>query len=232
MELIIDIETVAAEKSFDMLSNALKKHWRHKASFLKFEEGVLSIEEIFATRAGIYAEFGKIVCIGLGIIDQNQKKIRIKTIANHDEQLLLTEFLNIIQKLESESKTDIVFCGHNIKEFDLPYICRRATIHQLSLPKALQLSGSKPWQVPHNDTLEMWRFGDYKHYTSLDLLASLLQIPSSKTDIDGSEVNKVYWQEGALERIANYCARDIFTTALVYLKLKHKNIEGLEALYV
>jgi predicted PolB exonuclease-like 3'-5' exonuclease len=232
MELIIDIETVAVEKNLENLSDELKKHWAHKATLLKFEESTTEIEEKFALKAGIYAEFGKIICIGLGIIDNTHKQIRIKKIANHNEEALLQEFLSIICKLELESKTEIIFCGHNIKEFDLPYICRRATIHQLALPKALRLSGLKPWQVPHQDTLDMWRFGDYKHYTSLDLLATILKVPSSKTDIDGSEVNRVYWEEGSLERIADYCARDIFTTALVYLKLQQKNIEGFEAVNV
>jgi predicted PolB exonuclease-like 3'-5' exonuclease len=232
MELIIYIETVAVEKNLENLSDELKKHWAHKATLLKFEESTTEIEEKFALKAGIYAEFGKIICIGLGIIDNTHKQIRIKKIANHNEEALLQEFLSIICKLELESKTEIIFCGHNIKEFDLPYICRRATIHQLALPKALRLSGLKPWQVPHQDTLDMWRFGDYKHYTSLDLLATILKVPSSKTDIDGSEVNRVYWEEGSLERIADYCARDIFTTALVYIKLQQKNIEGFEAVNV
>ncbi len=233
MELIIDIETVSEKNSYEVLDESLRAHWEHKANILKLsDEERDTPSKSYFNRAGIYAEFGKIICIGLGFIDREKQQIRIKSLHQHDERELLTSFLSLIQKLEQEHKASIVFCGHNIKEFDLPYICRRALVHGLSLPSSLKLSGLRPWQNPHQDTLELWRFGDFKHYTSLDLLAHVLGIPSSKTDIDGSEVNRVYWLENNLERIAQYCSRDIYTTALVYLKLAHQDAGTYEAVYV
>ncbi len=233
MELIIDIETVSGAKNIADIKDALQKHWEHKASFLKLDvDEAANADVSYFNRAGIYAEFGKIICIGIGFVNREQKQVRIKTLANEDETKLLAEFLELINKLEKEQKTNVVFCGHNIKEFDLPYICRRLMVNGFSLPESLNLSGLKPWQINHQDTLELWRFGDYKHYTSLDLLAQVLNVPSSKTDIDGSEVNTVFWNDNDLDRIANYCSKDIFTTALVYLRLKQQNVEGYEAIFV
>lgn len=219
--LIIDIETVPQTEHFDKLAPALQKHWEHKAKFLKLsaeeeEQPALS----FAQRGGIYAEFGKIVCIGLGFINQKGEalSIRLKSLQADDEKALLHSFCEIITALEKQYK-EVIFCGHNIKEFDLPYICRRMLINSMSLPYCLQMSGMKPWQIPHKDTMELWRFGDYKHYTSLDLLAAILGVESSKTSMDGSMVADAYWQKGMLTEIAEYCLRDIHTTAMVYLKL-------------
>lgn len=233
MELIIDIETVSGQSGLDQLSADMQGHWERKAMLLRrTDEEPESAASSYFSKAGIYAEFGKIICIGIGLISREQKHIRIKTLANDDEQLLLRSFIELILKMENEHKVNIIFCGHNIKEFDLPYICRRLMVNGLTLPRALQLAGLKPWQVSHQDTLDLWRYGDHKHYTSLDLLARVLDVPSSKTDIDGSEVNGVYWNENDLDRIATYCSRDIFTTALVYLRLKGESIKGFEPVQV
>lgn len=233
MELIIDIETVSGQRDLSQLSTELQGHWERKATLLKLSGPELeSADSSYFSRAGIYAEFGKIVCIGIGLVDREQKQIRIKTLANDEEKVLLQAFTELILKMENEQKRNIVFCGHNIKEFDLPYICRRLMVNGLTFPRSLELSGLKPWQVAHQDTLELWRYGDHKHYTSLDLLAQILNVPSSKTDIDGSEVNSVYWNDKGLERIADYCGRDIFTTALVYLRLKGEDVQDFEAIYV
>lgn len=233
MELIIDIETVSGQKNISDLTVTLQSHWMHKASLLKLsEEEQTHSQTSYFNRAGIYAEFGKIICIGIGFIDREQQQVRIKTLADNDECQLLQSFLDLILKLEKELKNGIIFCGHNIKEFDLPYICRRLVVNGFLLPESLNISGLKPWQINHQDTLELWRFGDYKHYTSLDLLAQILEVPSSKTDVDGSEVNAVYWNDNDLQRIANYCSKDIYTTALVYLRLKQQNIAAYEAVFV
>lgn len=233
MELIIDIETVSGQKNISDLKDALQEHWERKANFLKLEPVEVDNPNLsYFNRAGIYAEFGKIICIGIGFVNREQKQVRIKSYANDNEAQLLADFLELIHKLEKEHKTNVIFCGHNIKEFDLPYICRRLIVSGFALPESLNLSGLKPWQINHQDTLELWRFGDYKHYTSLDLLAQVLDVPSSKTDIDGSEVNTVYWNDNDLNRIAAYCSRDIFTTALVYLRLKQQNVADYEAVYV
>lgn len=220
--LIIDIETVPLYGDWNQLSPELQKHWIHKAGFLSLtEEEKADPACSFQNRAGIYAEFGKIVCIGMGfIIKQNEKYVlRLKSIRNHDEQALLQEFCDTLLAFEKQHK-EVLLCGHNIKEFDIPYICRRLLINNMYLPKTLDIAGLKPWQVIHQDTLDLWRFGDYKHYTSLDLLAQILGVPSSKSDIDGSMVGPVYWQLNDLERIATYCLKDIYTTTLVYLRLK------------
>lgn len=232
MELVIDIETVSGERIFEELSVSMQAHWQHKASFLKNGPEVVPSSLSYLEKAAIYAEFGKVVCIGLGFVDKEEKKIRIKTLADRNEQKLLTDFFELLVRLEQEHEGNIIFCGHNIKEFDLPYICRRALVNGLRLPETLRLSGMKPWQVPHIDTLELWKFGDYKHYISLDLMADILGIPSSKTDIDGSEVSKVYWEQDDLQRIADYCSRDIFTTALVYLRLNYRPVKDFEPVIV
>lgn len=220
--LIIDIETVPLTEDWLSLPDALKKHWMHKMNFLHLtDEQKLDPAAVYQERAGIYSEFGKVVCIGMGYIvhQDGQQVVRLKSLQNDDEEALLEAFCETVTHF-AEQNRDIVFCGHNIKEFDIPYICRRMLIHGMDLPASLNISGLKPWQIPHQDTLELWRFGDYKSYVSLDLLAQVLQVPSSKSDIDGSQVAATYWKEKDLDRIAEYCLRDVYTTALVYMKLK------------
>lgn len=232
--LIIDIETVPLLYDWNMLPDALKMHWMHKMNFLQLSDlEKTNPGSVFQERAGIYSEFGKIVCIGMGYISvqQEPKIVRLKSIKNDDEKELLTEFCKTIEHFREHNK-DIIFCGHNIKEFDIPYICRRMLINGMALPECLNLSGLKPWQVPHQDTLELWRFGDYKSYVSLDLLAQVLGVPSSKSDIDGSMVASTYWKDKDLDRIAQYCLRDVYTTALVYMKLKGWKEAFPEPVYV
>ncbi|WP_222166038.1 ribonuclease H-like domain-containing protein [Edaphocola aurantiacus] len=230
--LIIDIETVSEHADITNLEESIREHWIHKSSFLKLSETELADPaESYRNRACIYAEFGKVICIGLGIIDAKNKQIRIKSIADHDEQTVLQTFADTIKEI-SEQHPAIIFCGHNIKEFDLPYLCRRFTVQGLSLPDCLQLNGLKPWEVPHIDTLNLWRFGDYKHFISLDLLARTLKLPSSKTEMSGSEVGHNYWIENDLPGIAHYCMSDIYTTALVYMRLTQQSSDGYEPCYV
>jgi len=218
--LIIDIETVSSKGAYEELSLEEQQLWTTKAAQLyKHTIELPTPNQSYQEKAGIYAEFGKIVCIGLGIFDELDQNLhlRLKHISHTDEHFLLQEFVRLV--LKQEQQGNVHFCGHNIKEFDLPYICRRLIINNIPIPPSLQLAGTKPWNNPHIDTLELWRFGDYKHYISLNLLAHILDIPSPKTDINGSEVGRVYYTEKNLERIANYCLQDIHTTALVYLKL-------------
>jgi len=230
--LIIDIETVSEQPDFSGLDEHLQEHWIHKSSFLKLTEAeVADPAESYRNRAGIYAEFGKVVCIGLGIVDAKNRQIRIKSISDHDEHTLLQSFAATIEEIR-EQHTSIMFCGHNIKEFDLPYLCRRFMVQRLPLPECLMLNGLKPWEVPHIDTLHLWRFGDHKHFISLDLLARTLKLPSSKTEMCGSEVGERYWEEKDLSGIAQYCMSDIYTTALVYLHLTRQDSDGYEPCYV
>jgi DNA polymerase elongation subunit (family B) len=201
------------------LDERLKTQWSRKSSYLK-KESEQSDEELFHERAGIYAEFGKIVCIAVGKIyekENGQLGLKTKVYANHDEKILLEEFKAMLEKMDP---TTLKLCAHNGKEFDFPYISRRMLVKGIALPDALNLMGKKPWEVAHLDTMEMWKFGDYKHFTSLDLLAAIFDIPSSKAGIDGSQVNAVYYKEKNLEKIKLYCARDVVVLVQLYLRLR------------
>lgn len=216
--LFLDIETVAISDNYQMLDERLKVQWSRKASYFKKDEEK-SDEMLFHEKAGIYAEFGKIICISIGkFFDHENGELGLKTKAffGHNETTLLLEFKTMLEKLGEVLK----LCAHNGKEFDFPYLCRRMLINEISLPSVLNLSGKKSWQVDHLDTLELWKFGDYKHYTSLDLLATVFNIPSSKSDIDGSKVNSVYYSTGDLEKIKNYCTADVHVLAQLFLKMK------------
>lgn len=217
--LFLDIETVATVDRYAHLSERLKTQWARKASFFKREENQ-SDEDLFNQRAGIYAEFGKVVTIAVGkFYEPEPGKLGLKTrcLFGDDEKKLLNDFKTLTEKSDP---TTLKLCAHNGKEFDFPYLSRRMLVNGISLPDVLNLSGRKPWETPHLDTMEMWKFGDYKHYTSLDLLATIFNIPTSKTDMDGSKVNHVYYSEKDLNKIANYCISDVVALAQVYLKLK------------
>lgn len=220
--LFLDIETIGCVESYSQLSERLKTQWARKATFLKKQEGQ-SDEELFHERAGIYAEFGKIIVVAVGKYFENENgelSLRLKCFADHDEQKMLSDFKNMLEKLDPVTK----LCAHNGKEFDFPYLSRRLLINNMSLPTLLNHAGKRPWEVPHLDTLEMWKFGDYKHYTSLDLLTAIFNIPSSKGVMDGSKVNSVYYQEKDLKKISEYCMSDVIAIAQLYLKMKGMDI--------
>ena len=220
--LFIDIETVGCVEHHSMLTERLKTQWARKANFFKKEQNQTD-ETIFHERAGIYAEFGKIIVIAIGKYIENEKGelgLRLKYFSDHDEHKLLTEFKATLDKQDPNTK----LCAHNGKEFDFPYMSRRMLVNGIALPQALNLSGKKSWEVPHLDTMEMWKFGDYKHYTSLDLLSAIFNIPTSKGVMDGSMVNDVYYKEKDLKKIAEYCVCDVIAVAQLYLKLKGLNI--------
>lgn len=235
--LFFDIETVSEKPSFHDLSEDFKGLWGLKSRQIlrKYDEELESeeIEALYPERAAIYAEFGKIVCISVGIMHRDKDKrlkLRLKSFADRDEKKLLENFCHMVEQYFNDPNKHF-FCGHNIREFDLPYICRRMVIHQLPFPRILQLSGKKPWETKYIlDTLELWKFGDYKSYTSLKLLAAVLGFPSPKDDIDGSDVGRVFWQEDDLERIAHYCEKDVLAT--VQLFLRYKRMPLLEEIQV
>jgi 3'-5' exonuclease len=217
--LFLDIETVACTDTYATLDERLKVQWSRKASFLKREDPI-SDEEFFHKRAGIYAEFGKIVCIAVGKIfftEEGHMSLKTKAYYGHDEKTLLAEFNEMLNKVDP---SNIRFCAHNGKEFDYPYMSRRMLVNGLTLPPPLNLAGRKSWEVPHLDTMELWKFGDYKHYTSLDLLAAIFNIPSSKDGIDGSQVNSVYYNDKNLEKIKDYCISDVVVLTQLYLRMK------------
>lgn len=218
--LFLDIETVACTDSYVSLDERLKVQWARKAGFLRQRDNSQTDEQLFNERAGIYAEFGKIVVIAMGKIGENElgeKTLKTKYFAHHDEKQLLLEFKAALEKMD---QSILKLCAHNGKEFDFPYLCRRMLIHGITLPSVLNMSGKKSWEVPFLDTMEMWKFGDYKHYTSLDLLTTIFNIPSSKGDMDGSRVNDVYYIEKNLDKIATYCVGDVVAIAQLYLRFK------------
>ena len=218
--LIIDIETVSCVADYKQLNERLSKQWDKKASWLHNAD-TLSSAELFNERAGIYAEFGKIITIAIGfyrIFDDGKIGLRVKVYASHDEKKLLTDFKNLLESKFNHEK--LAFCAHNGKEFDYPYLSRRMLVNGISLPRVLDNSNKKPWEINHIDTMELWKFGDRKNFTSLELLAAIFGIESSKENIDGSMVNGVYYNEDNLEKIAKYCMEDVAVTAQLYLKLK------------
>lgn len=229
--LFIDIETVPAVENYQQLTDEWKDLWNHKAGMLLRNREAETPESVY-DRAGIYAEFGKIVCISCGCLQGagSDRKLIIKSFYSDDERRLLLDFADMLKKWSNDPSKAL--CAHNGKEFDYPFICRRMIINGVSIPEALQISGRKPWELTRLlDTMEMWKFGDYKSYTQLRLLAHVLGIPSPKDDIDGSMVADVYWKERNLERIATYCQKDVITLAQVLLRMhcepliKAENVE-------
>lgn len=228
--LFLDIETVSQQGAYEQLDAEWKELWDYKTRFLIKNPETETSESIYH-RAAIYAEFGKIVCISCGCIQGTGKnrKLVIKSYSSDDEKKLLTDFASMLQSWSGQS--DKFLCAHNGKEFDYPYLCRRMVVNGIDIPEVLKISGRKPWEVRHLDTMELWKFGDYKSYTSLKLLAKVLGIPSPKDDIDGSMVNSVYWEQKDLDRIVEYCQKDVITLAQVLLRfhcepqIKPENVE-------
>ncbi|WP_396159306.1 3'-5' exonuclease [Flavobacterium sp.] len=214
--LFLDIETVPETEHFSDLDSDFQELFAHKTQYQRKED--VSPEE-FYERAGIWAEFGKIICISVGYFTQKsgERQFRVTTFQGDEERLLL-DFSNLINN--HFNLPQHVMCGHNVKEFDFPFIARRMLIHGIKIPDKLNLMGKKPWEVPHLDTLELWKFGDYKHFTSLKLLTKVLGVPSPKDDIDGSEVAKVFYKDKDIDRIATYCEKDVIAVAQIILKLR------------
>lgn len=222
--LFLDIETVSQVRSFEELSEPWQQLWTRKAeSLLRNNKEELTVAEIY-DRAGIYAEFGKIVCISCGVLQGNgeNKSMLIKSFYGDDEKKILADFCEMLTKWGTGGQKYL--CAHNGKEFDFPYLCRRMIINNECIPALLSISGKKPWEVNLLDTMELWKFGEYKSFTSLNLLAHVLNIPTSKDDIDGSMVGRVYWNENNIERIVHYCQKDVVTMAQVYLRLNRETL--------
>jgi uncharacterized protein YprB with RNaseH-like and TPR domain len=214
--LFFDIETVPQTFDYNELDERGQGLWERKTRFIQEREN-LNAEEVYE-KAGIYAEFGKVVCISLGFVLQKEgeTQIRIKSIANEDEIVLLQDFLDLLNSYYNSP--DFLFCAHNGKEFDIPFLCRRILINNLKIPYMLNVSGKKPWEIKHLDTMELWKFGDFKNYTSLDLLTYIFKIPTPKDDMDGSQVAKVFYQDKDLERIIQYCEKDVVATIQLFRK--------------
>jgi uncharacterized protein YprB with RNaseH-like and TPR domain len=219
--LFLDIETVPQEENWNSLSKTIQELFEQKTKYQRKDEFTAAQ---FYEKAGIWAEFGKIICISVGyFVDvEKNKQLRLTSFYGDDEHQLLSDF-KVLLDTHFANKTSVL-CAHNGKEFDFPFIARRMIVHQIELPKKLNLFGKKPWEVPHLDTLELWKFGDYKHYTSLKLLTSILGISSPKDDINGSEVAHVYYKEKDLKRIVTYCEKDTIAVAQILLRFNNEDL--------
>jgi len=215
--LFLDVETVPEVSDWENLSSEMQMLWTKKVE-KQLQENETSAE-FYANRAGIMAEFGKIICISCGVITP-ENTFKIKSFYGDDEFKILEDFTALINNNYFNSNP--ILCAHNGKEFDFPYITRRMIINQLEIPNVLNLQGKKPWEIAHLDTMELWKFGDYKHFTSLNLLATILGIPTPKDDIDGSQVASVYYIENDLERIKTYCEKDVLTVAQIFRKFRNE----------
>jgi 3'-5' exonuclease len=220
--LFLDIETVPEAPSFDSLDPVSQSLWDKKSKqFRSTEQAAGDVYE----RAGIYSEFGKIICISAGMIrDRDPFSFRLKSFFGDDERSILSDFSAMLSKF-TKSNREALLCAHNGKEFDYPYIARRMIINRVQIPELLDNSGKKPWEIKLLDTMDMWKFGDYKNYTSLELLTSILGIASPKDDIDGSMVAGIYYGEKDIDRIVRYCEKDVLAVAQVLLRFM--NLPGI-----
>lgn len=219
--LFLDIETVPQEYDYSSLDATTARLFSDKTRFEQERNGK-SAEEVWNDRGGILAEFGKIVCIGVGSLHRTgeEHQLRVTSFHGANEYDVLTRFTDLLNR--HYSADDQWLCAHNGKEFDFPYIARRCVVHNIALPRILDIGGLKPWEVGHLDTMNMWSFGDRKAYTSLALLTHILGIPTPKDDITGADVARVFYEENGLERIANYCKKDVVATVQLYLRLSHR----------
>lgn len=212
--LFIDIETVPMIADYQDLPENFKSLWDKKSERIRQNDEDTG-ESVYA-RAGIYSEFGKIICISVGYFSDIE--FRIKSFYGDDESIVLNEFAELLNRYYNKSEN--VLCAHNGKEFDYPYLARRMLINGISLPKILNIAGKKPWEINHLDTMELWKFGDYKNYTSLNLLTTVFNIPTPKNDISGEDIARVYWIDHDLERIVRYCQKDVLAVAQVFMKYR------------
>jgi uncharacterized protein YprB with RNaseH-like and TPR domain len=219
--LFLDIETVPQKENWSEVPDITKELFSKKTAYQRKEE---ITPEDFYERAGIWAEFGKIICISVAYFTNvtQERNLRVTSFSGDNEKQILIDFKQLLET--HFNKPYHVLCAHNGKEFDFPYIARRMIIHQIELPAKLNLFGKKPWEVPHLDTMELWKFGDFKHYSSLQLLTSILGIPSPKDDIDGSEVARTFYKDKNLERIVSYCEKDTIAVAQLLIRFNNENL--------
>ncbi len=216
--LFLDIETVPNASAWNELPESEQKLWDKKTFFQRKNE--ITAEDFYMEKAGVMAEFGRIICISVGMMEKN-KKLLIKSFYGDDEKRLLEEFGEIFNR---QKLRDVILCAHNGKEFDFPWIARRFLINGMPPPLPFQMFGKKPWEIPHLDTMELWKFGDYKTFISLELLAHVFGIPTPKDDIDGSMVSSIYHIEKDLSRIVKYCEKDVLTLANVFRRMRQEDL--------
>lgn len=234
--LIIDIETVSQYPGFECMDDSWKQLWQEKV--MKILPAGVSAAEFYLQRAGVMAEFAKIICISVGWLKQDESGVDmfLRSFFGNDEHELLSKFI-VAMNERNEGLNDWCFVGHNIKEFDIPFICRRLLVHGLPIPNYLDFQNKKPWETNLIDTFQYWRFGDYKNYTSLKLLSAVLQVPSSKEDIDGSMVGALYWasdpveQQNNVHRIVAYCQQDVVATGNILLRFKGMSLLNQQQIF-
>lgn len=215
--LFLDIETVPIERQFSDMDEKGKDLWEKKSSFFRDENQMAN--DVYH-RAGIFAEFGKVIVVSCGfftILKGHNRVFRVKSFSGTDEKQILADFTKMVNR-----HSNFIFCAHNGKEFDFPFLARRILINKIQLPRQLNIHGKRPWEIPHLDTMELWKFGDYKNFTSLNTLAYIFGLPSSKDDIDGSMVSKVFYEENQIERIVKYCEKDMITVARIFQCLRNE----------
>ncbi|MEA1873283.1 MAG: 3'-5' exonuclease [Bacteroidota bacterium] len=217
--IFFDIETVPGTPNFEDLSERMQGLWGKKSGYFRKEDE--TAQDVYQ-RAGIYSEFGKIVCISAGHVSMKggERTFRLKSYYGTDEAALLRDFADMLNKFAATGEKFL--CGHNSSEFDIPYVARRMLVNGIPLPEIINIAGKKPWEVKHLDTMNLWKFGDYKHYTSLDLLTAIFDIPTPKDDIDGSQVASVYYEENDVTRIAKYCEKDVLAVVQLYLRMQNQ----------
>ena len=216
--LFLDIETVPQIDNWNNVDSTTQYLWDKKTKSQRKDE--IEASEFYEQRAGIMAEFGMIICISIGMIDNNTGKLKIKTYSGEEKDLLLS----FCELFNSSRLNNVILCAHNGKEFDFPYIARRLLINGIQPPIPFQMFGKKPWEIPHIDTMELWKFGDWKSYVSLELLAHIFGIPSPKDDIDGSMVADIYYKDGDIDRIIHYCEKDVLTLANVFRRMRQEDL--------
>jgi uncharacterized protein YprB with RNaseH-like and TPR domain len=221
--VLFDIETASAAEHLEEMPEAMQEIWKEREEKRGSDEDPA---DRFEERAGIEAEFGRVVAISVGIFTRQKEglALRVQSIAYPEEEFILQDFVNLLNRFAGNNDRYSYLCGHNIKGFDIPYLCKRLIHLGMELPNMLDLADKKPWEIPHLDTMELWRFGDRRSYVSLKLLCAFLGIPSPKQDIDGSEVSRVFWKENDLDRIAEYCSRDVSAVGQLILRLRGEKL--------
>lgn len=233
--LFIDIETVPQYPNLEAANETVQKLWEYRTARFRKDKEEWTDAEYYFNKSGVYAEFGKIVCISVGFFSKNEqdkeREFRVKSYYGEDEKTILEDFFNMLTKYFGDP-TQHHLCGHNLIEFDVPFLARRCIIHRLPLPKILDISTLKPWEIPFLDTMRLWKFGDYRNYTSLHLLCSVLEIPTPKDDMEGKEVAGAYWEQNNLEGIKTYCQKDVVAVAQLILRFKGQELLPAERVII
>lgn len=226
--LFLDIETVSSVADFSMLDEKMKFFWTHKALSMNKNTGSEAksrIEESYSSKAGIFAEFSRVICISIGAFFRRNDELhfKVKSFKHQLESELINDFFSFIN--EKYGDNEVILCGHNIREFDIPFICRRALVHKVRIPELFNFMGKKPWEITRMiDTMELWKFGDYKNFISLNFMAHLLGIPSPKSDLSGEKVGPAFWEEGRIDDIVQYCEKDVITTGRLVQRILLEDI--------